>query len=56
MTKIKLDGYIHSPWNWAREKFGESHERWGYAYHEYDGFYFYFRDQSDATLFMLRWA
>jgi len=40
---------------WLGQKFGTFKGRWNVVYH-YNATYFYFRNESDAVMFSLRWA
>jgi hypothetical protein len=57
MIKIDLGhGYTGGAWEWALETFGTSgvsgKDRWGYG----GSNVYYFRDEADAALFLLRWS
>ena len=52
MIKVDIDSNVHGPWNWAMETFGVPPTRWIYGGYNV----FYFREEADASLFLLRWA
>jgi hypothetical protein len=57
MAMIRVDlghGYTGGAWEWALDTFGAfgaSADRWSYGGNNV----YYFRDEADATLFLLKW-